>query len=100
VTDVFNIFASLYIEIIVWFLKVHDLDNKYGGQWLEQQMDKMIAGTIEIVDLRQVCKFLGMVTVLMNGLSSHGLVFRIPLNGLTLPHFSIFIIKIMNFYSS
>jgi hypothetical protein len=50
-------------------------------------MDKMIAGTIEIVDLRQVCKFLGMVTVLMNGLSSHGLVFRIPLNGLTLPHF-------------
>jgi hypothetical protein len=35
-------------------------------------MDKMIAGTIEIVDLRQVC---------------HGLVFRIPLNCLTLPHF-------------
>ena len=50
-------------------------------------MDKMIAGTIEIVDLRQVCKFLWMVTVLMNGLSSHGLVFRIPLNGLTLSPF-------------
>ena len=46
------------------------MDNKYGGQWLEQQMDKMIAGTIEIVDLLQVCKFLGMVNVQMNGLSS------------------------------
>jgi len=46
------------------------VDNKYGGQWLEQQMDKTIAGTIEIVDLLQVCKFLGMVNVQMNGLSS------------------------------